>query len=318
MYLDQNQWSTIGKALFAPHRVADPAERRAAVQLLTMAEAGQVIMPMSAAHLSETASWSNDVGRLELARTILAGSRGWQMRDVLAVRADEFRSTLATFAGLAARPVRPVVTVAPFAALGAGVRGSVREATVPPEIPDEWRMGYLSTLSNLVYAACLLDRESTPRGSLSGWLHRVQGFSLWLESERNRSKVERRRSARLFAAADMRTELARAAAGIGATPDQTNRWVERAWDSDDLGAPGISFFRSVMVDKMLAGARWEANDLTDLMYLCTAAGYADHVVGERRTIGLLGQTVRRLGASVRLHTKLASVVDACAARRDSV
>lgn len=63
-----------------------------------------------------------------------------------------------------------------------------------------------------------------------------------------------------------------------------------------------------MVDKMLAGARWEENDLTDLMDLCTAAGYADHVVGERRTIGLLHQSVRRLDSAAWLHTKLVSAV----------
>jgi hypothetical protein len=38
-----------------------------------------------------------------------------------------------------------------------------------------------------------------------------------------------------------------------------------------------------------AGQRWEANDLVDIMFLCCAAGYADVVVGERRTIGYLRQ-----------------------------
>lgn len=106
----------------------------------------------------------------------------------------------------------------------------------------------------------------------------------------------------------MTNEIARAAAEIGATPTQATEWFAGAWDQMSLGAPGITLFRSVMVDKMLAGSRWEENDLTDLMYLCTAAGYADYVVGERRTIGLLRQSVGRLQTPVHLHTKLASVV----------
>ncbi|WP_298866112.1 hypothetical protein [uncultured Microbacterium sp.] len=307
VYLDQNQWSTLSKSLFAPERVSD-TERIAAVRLLKMAEAGDIILPLSSAHLSETGAWSNDAGRSELARTILAGSRGWQMRDVLEVRAEEFRHCLATLTGIDVAPPAPVMTLEPYAALDSSVRGEGDEVSLPADLPEAWRFGYLSTLSNTVYVACLLDREPTPRGSLAGWLARVQGFSSWLDGERQRSKSDRRKAARLFAAADATKEIAAAAAEIGSTPAQATKWFAGAWDQMSLGAPAITLFRSVMVDKMLAGARWEENDLTDLMYLCTAAGYADHVVGERRTIGLLQQSVRRLLHPVHLHTKLASVV----------
>lgn len=307
VYLDQNQWSTLSKSLFAPQRVPD-TERLAAVRLLEMAEAGAVILPMSSAHLSETGAWSNDAGRSELARTILAGSRGWQVRDVLEVRADEFRQCLAAVGGIDMRPPMPVITLEPYAALDASVRGGDDEVSLPADLPEAWRFGYLSTLSNAVYVACLLNREPTPRGSLAGWMARVQGFSSWLEGERQRSKGDRRKAARLFAAADATKEIAAAAAEIGLTPAQATEWFARSWDEMTFGAPAITLFRSVMVDKMLAGARWEENDLTDLMYLCTAAAYADHVVGERRTIGLLQQSTRRLGTPVRLHTNLASLV----------
>lgn len=307
VYLDQNQWSTLSKSLFAPQRVSD-AERLAAVRLLKMAEAGDIILPLSSAHLSETGAWSNDAGRSELARTILAGSRGWQMRDVLEVRAEEFRHCLAALTGTDVAPPAPVITLEPYAALDPSVRGENDGLSLPADLPEAWKFGYLSTLSNTVYVACLLDREPTPRGSLAGWLSRVQEFSSWLDGERQRSKSDRRKAARLFAAADATKEIAAAAAEIGATPTQATEWFAGAWDQMSLGAPGITLFRSVMVDKMLAGARWEENDLTDLMYLCTAAAYADHVVGERRTIGLLRQSVRRIDTAVQLHAKLATLV----------
>lgn len=309
VYLDQNQWSTLSKSLFAPQRVPD-SERLAAVRLLRMAEAGEVILPLSSAHLSETGAWSNAVGRAELARTILAGSRGWQMRDALEVRADEFRHCLAELAGIDVAPPAPVITLDPYAALDASIRGDDESASLPEGLPEAWKFGYLSTLSNTVRVACLLDREPTPRGSLTGWLGRVQRFSSWLDGERQRSKSDRRKAAQLFAAADATTEIATAAAAIGATPAQATEWFAGAWDQMSFGAPAITLLRSVMVDKMLAGARWEENDLTDLVYLCTAAGYADHVVGERRTTGLLRQSVQRSGAPVQLHTKLAHVVAA--------
>lgn len=309
VYLDQNQWSTLSKSLFAPQRVSD-TERLAAVRLLTMAEAGDIILPLSSAHLSETGAWSNDAGRSELARTILAGSRGWQMRDVLEVRAHEFRHCLAALAGIDIAPPAPVITLEPYAALDSSVRGEEDGLSLPNGLPEAWKFGYLSTLSNTVHVACLLDREPTPRGSLAGWLARVEGFSSWLDGERHRSKSNRRKAARLFAAVDATKEIATAAAEIGATPAQATEWFAGAWDQTSLGAPAITLFRSVMVDKLLAAARWEQNDLTDLMYLCTAAAYADHVVGERRTIGLLRQSVRRSGVPVQLHTKLAHVVAA--------
>ncbi|MCB8043274.1 hypothetical protein JM654_00825 [Microbacterium oxydans] len=308
VYLDQNQWSTLSKSIFAPERVPDLAERLAAVRLLKMAEAGDVILPLSSAHLSETGAWSNDAGRSELARAILVGSRGWQMRDVLKVRVGEFRQCLAALAGIDIPPPAPVITLEPYAALDSSVRGEGDEGSLPADLPEAWRFGYLSTLSNTVYVGCLLDREPTPRGSLARWLARVQGFSSWLDGERQRSKSDRRKAARLFAAADATKEIAAAAAEIGSTPMQATEWFAGAWDQMSLGAPAITLFRSVMVDKMLAGARWEENDLTDLMYLCTAAAYADHVVGERRTIGLLHQSTRRLGTPVTLHIKLDSLV----------
>lgn len=138
VYLDQNQWSTLSKSLFAPQRVSD-SERLAAVRLLRMAEAGEVILPLSSAHLSETGAWSNDVGRAELARTILAGSRGWQMRDALEVRADEFRHCLAELAGIDVAPPAPVIALEPYAALDSSVRGGDDSASLPEDLPEAWK-----------------------------------------------------------------------------------------------------------------------------------------------------------------------------------
>jgi hypothetical protein len=168
-------------------------------------------------------------------------------------------------------------------------------------------------LANIVYVACMLDREPIPRGSLDGWVTRVQEFSAWLAGERQRTKEQRRRAAYVFAFTDTTNEVVKAAIDVGLTPEQMSGWSMQTWDKSAIGAPGISLFRAAMVDKMLAGSIWEANDLTDLMYLCTAAAYADHVVGERRTIALLRQATARLHMPVQLHTNLGSLITALAA-----
>lgn len=85
-------------------------------------------------------------------------------------------------------------------------------------------------------------------------------------------------------------------------------WTRRSWDKIWNEAPGMSHFREAMVDKLVDGAKWETNDLTDLMSLCTAAANADHVVGDKRTIALLRQATRGLKTPVGLHANLVSLV----------
>lgn len=308
VYLDQNQWSMISKTLFAPQRVKDPAERAAAVQLLRMAEAGKVILPLSAGHMSETVAWSHDGGRRELARTLLEGSRGWQMRDPLDVRSHEFQAMLAASAGLTPPWPKEVFTLEPYAALGSRLLDD-SDPDLPAETPDSWIYGYLSVRSTNVIVSSLLTRTPIPQGNLDGWVERVQNFGTWLNAQTDRTKQQRRRSAQAFAAADVGNELVRAAIKRGVTAAQMGDWYRSSWDKATLGAPAITMFRAAMIDKFLACGKWESNDLTDLMYLCTAAGYADYVVGERRTVALLRQAVAKLGARVSLHTKLATVVE---------
>lgn len=306
IYLDQNQWSTLSKAWYAPQRLRSAEEHAAAVKLLKLAESGQVILPMSAAHLSETGAWTRETDRRALAETILSGSSGWQMRDPLEVRAAELRTALRASAGIEQEPLPDVFTLAPYAALDVSSRGDVARSH-REEIPEEWWNAHDALLSHVVYAACLLDQDPTPRGDLSGWLERVEGFASWLRSETERSKERKRRSAYVFMVSDMSKEVAHAAFAAGISPEQMGAWTQRSWHKVWDEAPGMSHFREAMVDKLVDGAKWEVNDLTDLMYLCTAAAYADHVVGERRTIALLRQASKRLGSPVHLHTDLVSL-----------
>lgn len=310
VYLDQNQWSTLSKSVNAPWRVQSDDELRAAWRLIGLASSGRVILPLSAAHLGETGSFGNDDGRYELAVTILSCSGGWQMRDPLQVRAAELRQVLARSAGKPAAPVPAVFTLEPYAALDPATREGAPPQEVRDAVPAEWSHAYTASLSNIVYASMMLDQQATPRGDMAGWVQRVQEFSTWLSGETNRTKQQRRRFAEVFMFSDAMREIAQASFDAGLTPDEMSAWTHSTWHLPELGAPAISLFRATMIDKLLGSGRWEGNDLTDLFYLCTAAGYADHVVGERRTIGLLQQSVRRLHAPVRLHRSLASVVKA--------
>jgi hypothetical protein len=145
---------------------------------------------------------------------------------------------------------------------------------------------------------------------MADWVQRAQDFSTWLSGQSSRTKQQRRRSAEVFMLSDAKREIAQASFEASLIPSEMSAWTKSTWNLPELGAPAISLFRATMIDMLLGAGRWEGNDLTDLFYLCAAAGYADHVVGERRTIGLLQQCVERLRAPVKLHRTLASVVHA--------
>jgi hypothetical protein len=314
VYLDQNQWSTISKAIHCPERVANPDELHAAYEIVRLRTSGRIILPLSAAHMNETSQWGHSEGRYELAFTILALSAGWQMRDPLEVRASEFRRVIAGYHGRTSPTRASVITLEPYAALDVSLRERKRARPVEG-IPREWRHVYRNAMAVSVYSGLLMDRRPMARGSSDGWLERVSGFSEFLKAETG-DRSQRRRMASVFMLSDASREIASACFESGISPDEMLSWIGHSWSADQLGASAIDLFRATMTDKILSGSPWEANDLTDLMYLCTAAGYADYVVGERRTIGLLGQSTRRLGSAVRLHKNLRSLIPDLVASSD--
>lgn len=89
--------------------------------------------------------------------------------------------------------------------------------------------------------------------------------------------------------ADMMDDIMRASVMTRISPQEA---VNRLNANDDpIGRmPFLGQLRQLMYMRMRnAGQRWEANDLVDIMFLCCAVGYADLVVGERRTVGYLRQ-----------------------------
>jgi hypothetical protein len=107
VYLDQCHLITLARQLWAPEKVLD-RERAAALELIEMARARKVILPISSANLTEMTP-ADGAFRRNLGLTMLELSRGWQMRNPVHVRGAELR---ALFAG--ERPVAmDVFTLAP-------------------------------------------------------------------------------------------------------------------------------------------------------------------------------------------------------------
>jgi hypothetical protein len=87
IYLDQNKWVQIARAIHRPDRVHGP-ELDPTHRLIELAHAKKVILPISAGHWIETGPIDGE-RRLHLAAQMVGLSRGWIMRNPLLVRASE-------------------------------------------------------------------------------------------------------------------------------------------------------------------------------------------------------------------------------------
>ncbi|TFB66940.1 hypothetical protein E3N86_00830 [Cryobacterium sp. Hz7] len=308
IYLDQNHWSTLAKISRAPERVPE-SERKAALELVALAEAGKVILPISAGHHSETSHWLDDDSRYQLALTMLRLSKGWQMRDPLAIWAHELQRDIAAHAGAGLSTSPPVFTLEPWVIHDDEARYMVRQDD-PAErgLPADLEFAFQSGISTIVYFDLLLDTAPIRRETSLGWRTKQQQTTDALAAD-HRPKAQKRQIAYAFALDDLSRETAKAAAHANVSTIEFDRWVRNIWNKEMIATPAIAMFRSMFVDKHLnPRTTWQDNDLNDLFYLSAAAGYADHIVAERHTTGLIAQSSKRLKAPVAAHRNIADLL----------
>lgn len=306
VYLDQNQWSIVAASLYRPDDLRQ-SERAAAHALVSLALHHKVILPMSFGHMSETCQWTDAEKRYQLGLTMGQLSRGWQVRDPLQVRELELRHSFAR--SVATECVLPIdaVTLAPNA-ICSGRESSVPSfsgvAGAPPSM--EYDFAYLLAASGNIDT--LMDANAEPRGGNPGWVARNEQFRDWLRANAHQSQ-QRRKATRAFFLADTSGEIASAAARAGLSPEQVTEWMIRHAETEIAGMPALGLYGEAIHDKSVnAAAAWEENDLTDLLYLSCAAGYADHVVCERETAGVLRQGAQRLRRPLSVHRSLEHLV----------
>jgi hypothetical protein len=305
IYLDQNHWSTLTDTVHQPDRVKDEHERNAAIRLIELAKAGEVILPMSAAHLSETAKQVDREQRYRRALTIAQLSSGWQLRDPLDLRRFELRQALTVRYRRRCLIPLAAVTLEP-GAVNAG-RDSMlpdADAELPPQA--QWTIHAIRCTAGIIDA--VLDAEHIPMTPVPGWAAGLQQFAAFLRDNPTGKEVKRRRTDAKFIA-DLGHELPDAAYRAGITPADMSDWARNYSEEDLPGMPTLGLFREVLYEKLSDGQlRWADNDLIDMMYLTAAAGYCDYVVGERAHTAHIIAALRRLGREGRLHRHLQSLV----------
>lgn len=307
VYLDQNQWRKIANVLY-DIGVTGSEDRKAVRQLAEWVHEGRIILPASAAHYHETTKWSDSKRRYYVGLAILQFSRGWQMRDPLQVRRDELRHSIIRQLGLSVDFLPGDVFSLDPEALYSPLRGSRGYSTdgrFPPDIENALKALTVATAN----IDTMLDIECIEDGPDTGWVAASQRFSDWLDLEK-RDRQQKRKSADAFLLSDLSMEIAEEAAAAGADPAQMYSWVISHFASNLGQMPATGLYRELLHDRHLnKRTTWKRNDLTDMIYLSCAAGYADFIVCERHICNHLTQGVKRLGRRAKVFRRLPDLID---------
>ncbi|MFT8180732.1 hypothetical protein ACLXNF_24415 [Mycobacteroides chelonae] len=307
IYLDQNHWSTVTSAIHWPGHVSNASELEAATQLIALAAAREIVLPMSAAHVSETCKQVNLEKRYHRACTILKLSSGWQLRSALRVRQLELHRALCKRYHQPVAEFPPVITLDPEAIYSRKLFDVAPfNSDLPPDI--QRMMHFLSCVSGLFDA--MLDEEHLPLPLNPGWARQFQQYAEFLRENPTGLETKRQRTLLKFIG-DLGSELATAAMSASVTPQQMSHWTRNHCDQDLRSMPALGLYREVIHEKLSDhNLRWRNNDLIDMMYLTTAVGYCDYVVAERSHASHIANALRRLERPIRVHRTIRSLVEA--------
>lgn len=298
IYLDQLHWVNLARQRFASSKLRD-VDREAANTLVQLASNREILLPMSSAHLVETGP-SAGPRRAQLATTILDLSRGWQMRNPVEIRARELRASLSGRTPVAAG----VFTLEPNVLFA--------EASAAETSDNELaELGRRLSAITAVYAA-MVDPEQIDvthgRTKAEFWAAAFQRLADWMREHRT-SREHTRINARAALLADLQVEIAAACQAVRTGQSEFEVWLTRAGEGGFADMPYLGRAEGVLYHRLRnAEDRWEPNDLFDLNFLCSAAGYADVVVGEKQTIEYLRRIENEVPTGASMCRTLSEVV----------
>lgn len=303
VYLDQLHWVTLARQLWATHQLT--AEQSAAAQeLIELASSGQVVLPLAAGHLTEMGPLDGR-RRRDLALTVLGLTGGWQMRNPVSVRLAELIS-----AALDAEPLAgEVFTLQPGVLFAERMDPVYPPAAAPPELADLF-VRIVSASS--VYAAVLDDERLDMQAghqAAERWAQSFQGLANWMRQNRTRSEDARINAhARLLG--DLGQEIALAGRIAQMSQDAFEAWLSERLPEQIPHMPYVGRLGEVMYQRLRnADDRWERNDLVDMNFLPCAAGYADVLIGERKTIEYLRRAEKHVPAGAALYRNLPDAIE---------
>lgn len=303
VYLDQNRWRTVADVAHDPARVKDVDERRAAQDLIRLANDGGIVLPLSTAHLVETAGLYGD-RRYEVGIAMAHLAHGWQIRNPLDVWKHEVDRSIRVHVGLTenAPVLHPIVTE-PGALFGRDTSLGITDET--PEL--EKFMAMLTMPS--VILDVLVDPERIPKDPLTKWVAHHAAVTAQIHAEHLPKERRRRLARRRYWNENISyyTTVHRRLTNSTDFPTFSDAELARLLaDSPMVGLISELFIRR-FTDHM---GSWERNDLLDIFHLSSAAGYANYVCAEAHTGKQLRDAQRALGRPETVFTTLNDLVTA--------
>ncbi|MFI8287363.1 hypothetical protein ACIF84_30495 [Streptomyces albidoflavus] len=302
MYLDQNHWITLAQARRAPEKIQNKEEREAADQLWQLATTGLVRLPLSFAHLGETAHAGNGQRRRDLAETMLEAYDGWHMMHPLAITRQEFQ---AAFGGPALTPEDVFTTAAnsPFSTYTPGPRERTSDSARRSLAELTWRAAWSCAL--------LEDTPSEEEAEAE-----ARAVDRWTEALTNLAQLsvdspigEDRRHAALQLIEGFQKDIALAAMRAGLSPTEMHDQLTENPTALIARMPSCGRALEIAHARLRnATDKWTRHDLNDLYFLAPAAAYAHYVVAEKKTGNYLMSSTSRTTPGASVHLNLRSLL----------
>ncbi len=307
IYLDQNHWRTVSEALHDADRVKDSAERRAAQELIRLANDGAIVLPLSMGHMLETSGLYGD-RRYEVGVAMVSLAGGWQIRHPLDVWKHEAELTIRSHLGLMQDAVLHPIVTEPGALFGSDATFGISNET-----PDKDKFLAMLTMPCVILDT-LVDPERIPKDPITQWVDHHARITLQINAQNVSSHQRRRLARRRFWNENI--------AFFMSPYRRLTRSVDFPMFSDgeleDLlsVSPMVGLLCDLFVRRFTdSRSKWSSNDLIDIFYLSSAAAYTDYVCAEKRTGTQLRDAQRTFGRRETVHTKLDELVEAV--RRES-
>lgn len=298
VYLDQNHWRSVAELRVDASKIKTAAEAGAASRVVALAQDLGVILPVSSAHMRETAPLYGDL-RYNVGVAIGSLSAGWQMRHPSAVWMME---AIALVADMLSVPVpsytkRSVVTLEPGALMQ-----QASEVAIEPLDGVPLLLKLLSAPG--VVLAMLIDPESVKSVDLDRWAAENQAIT----DRVSRMEVDRttRRRAAIEEFWRSNFQIIRDAGAIlGVDVEHLYGLDGAVLDGALKRLPMLAYVSGLHAMRYSDRAtKWKSNDLTDIMFLACATGYCSYVVAERHTGEQLRSLQRAAKVPVTVHTSL--------------
>jgi len=313
VYLDQNRWRTVADVLHEPARVKDLSERRAAQELIDLANDGGIVLPLSTGHLIETAGLHGD-RRYEIGIAMARLASGWQIRNPLNLWKHEVDWSMRRRLGsIESAPVLHPIVTEPGALFG-----SDSSLSITDETPDLDKLMTMLTMPSVILDA-LVDPERIPKNPITKWVTHHAAITAQIHAEHLPKEQRRRLARRRYWNENIGyyTAAYRRLANSTDFPMFSDAELARLFANSPMVGLMSELFIRRFIDHM---GKWKRNDLVDIFHLSSAAGYAQYVCAEAHTGTQLRDAQRTLGRPETVFTTLDELLTAVrsdGARADS-